>query len=113
MDRNSSCSGRLKDIDMEVGCEPNTVADFNESVRYKVIRSKLLKGGHKDDNKMFHDQFSDAVQNEKLEIEEGQITTEEPCMLVSVEDMHNGEERKHHEDFASHGSKTTAAYDNQ
>ena len=112
MDRNSSCSGRLKDTDMEVGREPNTVADFNESVRYKVIHSNL-KGGHKDDTEMLHDQFQDAIQNEKLDIEEGQITTEEPYARVSVEDMHNGEKRKLHDDFAPYGSKTTVTYDNQ
>ncbi|PON64960.1 Pre-mRNA polyadenylation factor Fip [Parasponia andersonii] len=114
MDRNLSCiGGGLEGTDLDVGQEPNTLVDLKVSPIYKVIHSNLPKGGGKPDNEKFPSQFPAAVRNENLDIEDGQIITEEPYKHASAAHMHKGEKRKLRDDFASHGSMTSAEYDNQ
>lgn len=113
MDRNF-CGRRLENSDLEIGQEPNTSLDFNESPSYKVIHSNIQKGRRNPDNEKFHDEFPAAMRNENLDIEEGQMLTEEPPhTIVSGAQTQNEKKRKLHDDFASNGSKTRVAYDNQ
>lgn len=110
-DRNLSCnSRRLEDRDLE---------DFDESPWYKTVQrqSNLPKVGFNHSSEASHDHFprSASARKEDVDIEEGQIVAEEPCMgdSISAACLHNAKKRMVEADPAPHGGKTGGAYYDQ
>ncbi|KAL5782138.1 hypothetical protein ACOSP7_007167 [Xanthoceras sorbifolium] len=120
--RSLMCSGKVEKIDLKLAKEQTTLKDFHESDRGKAVRTDVPKSESNKSNEKCLDKFPVTEPNEDLDIEEGQIVTEEPSMEKDLEKKHvskstaptwNVKKRISLSENASSENKVVGEYDNQ
>lgn len=115
-------NGRCKKIDHKIDKKQTVLMDYNEPYLEKAVQPDIPKIESSQSNAKWLDKFPITEHNEDLDIEEGQIVTEEPntdasfrgrdvpedgALTLSVKKriIHNGN--------SSNGKKVVGVYDNQ
>ncbi|KAK3188636.1 hypothetical protein Dsin_028197 [Dipteronia sinensis] len=115
------CSGKVEKIDQKLAKEQTTLKDYHESDRGKAIRTDIAKIDSNKNNEKRCGKFPVTACSEDLDIEEGQIVTEEPNMEKDFEKKHvfestaptrNVKKRISHSENASSENNIVEQYDN-
>lgn len=77
------CSGRLENVDQGIAKKRRALVGYDESHK-KTIKSDISKFESNHENKKWLENLADKGHIESLDIEEGQIVTEEPYIEASV-----------------------------
>ncbi|KAF3456353.1 hypothetical protein FNV43_RR01003 [Rhamnella rubrinervis] len=85
----------LRYMDPEIAEEHISSVDFDESRKKKAVQCDLPKGGHHYNNEKWHEKLPVTLQNKDLDIEEGQIVTEETNTTDILERSHASESAAH------------------
>lgn len=119
--RNLRYDGWSENMDPEIAEERISSVDFNESHK-KAVQRDLPKDGHHYNNEKSHEKFPVTLQNKDLDIEEGQIVTEETYASGILERSHTSESAAHryrvknrllHRESSSNQGKVVGTSDDQ
>ncbi|GAV70856.1 Fip1 domain-containing protein, partial [Cephalotus follicularis] len=115
--------GRLHKRELRFAKEQTPLHGFNESGRGKAVQTDIPIGESNEEDEMWLDKFPSTEHNENLDIEEGQIITDEPTIEDYLEKKPVSESAVlpqivkkrilHDEKNASIGTKVVEEFDNQ
>lgn len=115
-------NGKVEKMDLKFAKEKTMLKDFKESRTGKAIQTGIPKIEGNQDDKKWLDKYPITEHNKDLDIEDGQIITEEPNIednwvknFVSkgAASIPNVKKRTCDRANASSGNETNGAYDNQ